>query len=357
MESLPAGVKKLKDGRYSVRPWDKAKRRRGETRKFKTLEEAVKYKAQVEAGVVDPASKRWLVEDWAEEWTTNELYARPKASTNLHNAERVKGFVDDFRGRWLDEITRQEAREWAEENKSRVAAVRAMLNDARLEGILAVNVFSNLRLEQSRGRKDIDPMTEAEVRLLAQVAYERWEEWPCMGAMVLVAAYTGIRFGELLALQWDDLDWAAGTVTIKRQWSQREMAYSTPKNKKPRTVALGPLATEALRKLDKHMSPDGKLVFYSPTGKRLTAPLHDYYWRQLREKFLGKLGAERGKAIELTWHVLRHFTGSWLVDKGVPSRDVAYQLGHTDGGRLIEQLYGHRYPDSSLRRIQEAMIA
>jgi integrase len=53
---------------------------------------------------------------------------------------------------------------------------------------------------------------------------------------------------------------------------------------------------------------------------------------------------------------LRHFCASWLLnDLGLPPQDVAHQLGHTDGGALVQKLYGHPSEKLARDRIKRAV--
>ena len=120
-----------------------------------------------------------------------------------------------------------------------------MFNDAINDGLHpGPNPFANLRLEQSRGRKDLIALTEDELDELAEHALAVHGEFgPTFRAMILFAAYVGLRPGELFALErarrWprrgairQNLD---GTGTIK-----------SPKNGRERVVTLPPPAREAL---------------------------------------------------------------------------------------------------------------
>lgn len=361
MARLPAGIRKdPKTGEFICRPYDKRAGKKGRQHRFGTLSEAVAYQEKVKQGRLRPSAKQWTCDEWVAEWTSNPDYARPKESTNQHNAERVRKFAEDFAGVPLYEIDRKMARAWARKNKSRVSAVRTMFTDARQDMLIDINPFENLRLQGSAGRKHIRPMTEKEIRKLADIAYGRWPDWPVMGSMILFAAYTGLRLGELLALRWTDINFEQGTILVERQWLQKPRTYGTTKNGQSRLAPLPAPAQDALRLLERDApagGADNQLVWYSPRFKRIEPSLHDYYWRQVRERFLGALSAERAAEIDLDWHVLRHFTASWLVDKGVRPDDVAGALGHTDGGRLVMELYGHLYQDNSISRIQSALAA
>jgi hypothetical protein len=51
----------------------------------------------------------------------------------------------------------------------------------------------------------------------------------------------------------------------------------------------------------------------------------------------------------------RHFAGWWMFDQLLlPAEDVAFALGHEDGGELVRRLYGHRDRDAALERVKRA---
>lgn len=356
-KKLPPGIIQLASGKYQVRPYDRELKKKGTAHIFDTLSEAVAYKEKVDAGKVKATARVWTCDEWAEHWTSDPRFNRPKESTNIHNAERVSKFATDFAGVPLHKLDRPTARAWALENQGRILAVRAMLNDARFDQVIENNPFEQLRIPRGKGRKHIEPMTEKEVRALALAADELWENWPVMSSMIVFSAYSGLRLGEMLALRWGDIDWEAGTIKVSRQWQQKTRNYGTPKSGQTRVVALFEPAAVALRKIPKSPVVGGDLIFYSPRDKKIEPALHDYYWRQVRARFLGRLEPARVTEIALAWHSLRHFTASWLVDRGARPDDVAGQLGHTDGGKLVQELYGHLYADNSVSRLQTIVAA
>jgi hypothetical protein len=71
-----------------------------------------------------------------------------------------------------------------------------------------------------------------------------------------------------------------------------------------------------------------------------------YYWHPIRCAF-GQPGMDL--------YELRHFCGSYhLNDLQLAPQDVAHQLGHTDGGVLVQKLYGHASAELARRRIADA---
>lgn len=72
------------------------------------------------------------LKDFADRWTSDPLFARPKQSTNLHNAERIKAFVHRHGALRLDHVSDEIVAEWLAGGKRNgtIPALRAMFNDA-----------------------------------------------------------------------------------------------------------------------------------------------------------------------------------------------------------------------------------
>ena len=266
---------------------------------------------------------------FAERWMRD--YPRPRESTMRTHRERTRRFARDFAGVKLTDVDRPTARAWAREHASDAPAVRAMFGDALRDGLITHNPFSELRLPQSRGRKDIVALTEAELIALADVALD-----PRMGlgefaseyrALILWGGYVGTRPGETFALRRDDI--AGEHVTIARSYSSHSRETTPPKNGQPRVVTIPPRALAALDDVPRH--PSG-LLFETPTGKPWTAVAQHRYWTLLR------LLANRPG---LDFYELRHCAATMLLERGATPWDVAIQLGHTDGGQLVMNRYGH----------------
>ncbi len=84
------------------------------------------------------------------------------------------------------------------------------------------------------------------------------------------------------------------------------------------------------------------------TGMRLTKGTLAYFWRSVRA---GRV-ARGGRPIDL--YELRHACATMLVERGLNVGDVAFQLGHQDGGRLVMTLYGHPGEDAIRDRLKMA---
>jgi integrase len=206
------------------------------------------------------------------------------------------------------------------------------------------NPFSNLRLEQSRGRKDLIALTEDELTEPGEKALDVSGEFgPSFRAMIIFAAYVGLRPGELFALERGDV--GRDEVTI-RQNLDGTGTIKAPKNGRERIVVLPPPAREALA--DVPVRLDVPWQFVTPRGRRFTKSSLYYYWNPVRAAF-GRPGMD--------FYELRHFCATHLLELGVSHADVAIQLGHTDGGALVMSTYGHPSEDPARERLKRAYEA
>lgn len=121
---------------------------------------------------------------------------------------------------------------------------------------------------------------------------------PALSVLFLVAARAGLRLGELLGLQWDDVDLARRTITIARtiDWRGR---VGPPKGNRSAVLPLSPQATEALRELRAHGANGCVWVFHSASGRgRPWSRTH--VWR-IMDRACERAGIPHASA-----HALRH---------------------------------------------------
>jgi len=137
---------------------------------------------------------------------------------------------------------------------------------------------------------------------------------------VRVAAYAGLRLGELLALRWEDVDWSGSVLTISRALSAGE--ESSTKSGRVRRVPLADQAAAALERISRreNFTEPEDLVFPNTIGRTLDGSA-------LRRRF--KRARDAAGLRPLRWHDLRHTFGSLLVAGGVDLVSVKDALGHS----------------------------
>jgi integrase len=139
--------------------------------------------------------------------------------------------------------------------------------------------------------------------------------------LIRVAAYGGLRRGELVALRWRDVDFAGRKIIVRRSLSGDTELRST-KSRRSREVPLPDQAAAALDRLSRRAeftSPDD-YVFANRLGRRLDPSA-------LRRRFERAL---RAAGLEpLRFHDLRHTYGSLLVAGGIDLASVKAAMGHS----------------------------
>lgn len=143
-------------------------------------------------------------------------------------------------------------------------------------------------------------------------------------AIVLTAAMTGMRQGELLALRWLDVDWAAKRIRVRRNYVRGHM--DSPKSRSgERSVPLATRVASELQELRRRSSflADSDLVFASPfSGEPLD---HASLLRRFK-KALKAAGVR-----PLRFHDLRHTFGTRMAaSPDVAMRQIQEWMGHRD---------------------------
>lgn len=143
-------------------------------------------------------------------------------------------------------------------------------------------------------------------------------------ALFVLAATTGLRQGELFALDWDDMDLKGGSLVVRRSVDE-VLGRSKIKDLKSaaarRTVQLPALAVEALKVHRKKTSRTSGTVFTDADGGWLRRTA---FQRQVWQPALKAAGMDG-----LRFHDLRHAHAVMLLREGVLPKVAQERLGHT----------------------------
>lgn len=164
------------------------------------------------------------------------------------------------------------------------------------------------------------------------------------GALFLVASFTGLRQGELLALRWRDVDFLGEHVRVTASYTTR--ALTSLESGRVRSVPLAPAAAGALARLSQreHWTGGDDLVFPGITGTYLDASaLLKRYKRALRAAGLRPLRI----------HDLRHTFGTTMIRKADIVRVQAW-MNHADIETTRKYLHFVPRPDDA-RLVAEAI--
>jgi integrase len=194
--------------------------------------------------------------------------------------------------------------------------------------MLPHNAAALCRLPSST-RPEARALGFAETADLIIAAADTW-----VGSVVQLAAATGARRGELLALRWSDYEAAAGTITIRSSLtvSKSELTLKSTKNRQSRIVHLPESAILALRRYREQQDRNKRrfrrtyrfdldLIFADTRGNYLRpGSVTRAVSRIARNAGLGSAGL----------HTLRHSHGSQLLAAGTPLPAVSRRLGHSN---------------------------
>lgn len=295
---------------------------------------------------------RETVRSWSARWQAE--YPRPETTSNENHRSNLRILTREFGDRPLHELTKTEAYRIAQQRPHVAKTASAMYNDAIrfLEGFDGPNPFTGL-IADREGRRNIEPLTETEVRRLAEISVEEHGVLfgTCFAAWILFAGWTGCRPGELAGMRWTDLDFDAMTVSVQRQ--RRKDGLRLPKTKQTRTIVLPSVAADAVRGMPVR---DIEWLFTTQRGLPFQKGSWNYYWGPISRAFQREQPAthwlpqrvEMDPTRTLDLYELRHFCGSLMADRGASARDISEQLGNSE--RVCEETYIHPYRDRVLAR-------
>lgn len=206
---------------------------------------------------------------------------------------------------------------------------------------LPYNPVRGIERQPDKRSGDIDVLAPAEVEALAEAAASEQD-----AALFRVAAFTGLRLGELRALRWSDIDFTKRLLHVRRDYTANTLGV--PKSGKVRSV---PLIDQAARALDglsrrEHFIDPDDLVFIGEAG--------GYFDESALRRRL-RIALDQAKLKPIRFHDRRHTFGTIAV-QAFPLSDVRAYMGHTDIATTM--IYVHHVPQADaadrLGRVVEA---
>lgn len=335
-----ASIRKYKtakgEPRFEVRWRDSRGRERCKT--FKLLADARRHRIDVErrqqlGPLYEAQPERFG--DFLDGWLARyEQTVRPSTYERVVQALR---HFDDFAPLYVEQLT-------AADVQDRVARIG---RTAPRQGQMALEKLKQALKNAQERRQRVD---EGIFGLSARRIEERepvFLSWPrvedlaaaCTEERLIVfAASTGLRQGELFALRESALSLDAGEIRVEASAFKGEVARTKTRSAR-RTVYLSRAAARALREqlLSRRPNELG-LVFPAPHGGV-----------RRKDNFMGRVFRPAVRRVELgglTFHDLRHTYASLMIAAGANPLAIASQLGHKDA-RLVMSRYGHLYPGAA----------
>lgn len=151
---------------------------------------------------------------------------------------------------------------------------------------------------------------------------------------------TGCRFGEVVALEWSDIDLENGTISITKNYSRLLKLIGTPKSKAGvRVISIDKKTINLLR-----LYKNRQRQLFIETGARVSAvvfatPTKEYQNMATRQESLDRRITEIGIP-RFTFHAFRHTHASLLLNAGISYKELQYRLGHATLAMTMD-IYSH----------------
>lgn len=353
------------DGRrYRVR-YRRPDHRQAAKRGFRTKREAERYLISVESQMmtgdyIDPANSRVTVSDLAPDWLdVKRMKLKPSSYKLLDDAWRV--YVEPRWGstqlgaiahsdvqKWITEVSagtahtvRRYSARTADQGKRPKSATVVIRAYGVLAAVLDVAV-KDRRIPRNpargvdlprKGKKRHVYLSHEEVDSLARSA------GPAHAPVVYVAAYTGLRWGELSALRVRDLDLERRRLSVNENavLVGTELHVGSPKTHELRSVGFPNFLAEPLKTLAAGKEPrallfgDGDVHIQRP---RSSGASRSWFMRALTDAGLPRM----------TVHDLRHTAASLAIASGANVKAVQRMLGHASAAMTLD-VYADLFDD------------
>ena len=224
--------------------------------------------------------------------------------------------------------------------KKAYECINACLKYAVKNHDILYNVAESVTIPKNIQRSDCDLrfFTEDEMHLIMQEAVRCYNNgnrvYRIGGEIITFLLNTGLRIGEALALEWQNIDFKKRLATVRsnvvyvKDRSESDRSYccvKQPSTKTKNGSRIIPLNTEAMRSLISLRGLNGNTpyVFATKKGERITPRNIDRTFRSILKRC----------GIACTGvHSLRHTFASRLFAKGIDVKTVSELLGHSDVG-------------------------
>lgn len=374
-------IQKRKDGRYVVTVMFKGKRQSiyGKTKK-ETLEKLTKVINDIQYAKIHNlqnfSASNTTLSDWATECVETYSKEYVRGSTYYAYKNIIKRHLGDLGNKRLADITNLMI-------QSHLLSLRNITTGEKLSPKMLINVRNFISLVfnyaiQNR-MMNYNPVQGVKLprrvnqptRALTVEQQKRLEtavrdcERLLMFAVIL-DLYTGLRKGELLALQWKDIDFEKGCISVTKQLTRHHSKYDPVH---PSVLDIAPPKTEAsIRKVYMIDALKLELLTYK---EKVVAWKEEHGFQHSEEDFL--FTSRKNTAIEprrfyqyykelldvagiedATFHSLRHTFATRCLEAGIDIVTVSKLLGHADS-RITANTYSHLLPEYQKKEITKIL--
>ena len=291
--------------------------------------------------------------DWLQEWLGYYVKPSVKAKTYEKYARQVRRYLAPRLGGYaLEELTPLRLQKFA------VSLTDGGLSANTANGIITVLQSSLLaavnagKAEREHGKSVVRPkIREKQVECFSKAEQKKLEGHILHGKNtklfgIVVALYTGLRTGELLALRWEDVDLGKGLLTVRKTcydgWRGGKYVKITDMPKTENSVRAIPLPRQLLPYIKEMKRRSGGL-YMVPGNTEYGAEIRCY--QRTFGALLKKLGIPHKG-----FHALRHTFATRAIEVGMDVKTLSEILGHKNPSVTLQ-----RYAHSLLEHKAEMM--
>ena len=225
-----------------------------------------------------------------------------------------------------------------------INCIRKPLSEAYRMGYLKENIANRLENVKEDNQEKGILFQEEENALLKHLkdtttpdTYDRWKY-----LFVALSHYTGMRLGEIQALtpsMFEIVDEDTTIITVSRAWSDEDKIKGTKNGKARFTTAPTPLCKEILEY--SNWNPEG-LIFASLV--KPSVPINKTTVGEVFREALHAIGIdeEERKNRNITFHSIRHYFNTYLVNSGLDREEVRRVTGHSSDSMTERYLHETR---------------
>ena len=212
--------------------------------------------------------------------------------------------------------------------KGMVATIKSSLKDAQIDGLIERDIFSRLILTGKQSKNNINYLSAEEFKILQHWLYGQKDEIANNQLILsyLIAIETGMRFGEIVALMFSDVDYEHNTINIDKSYSQLLKSVTDPKNTSSiRVVTITSKLSRVISEYEKIANKPNIFdlpIYGGAVGKDLS-------------RITSALNIQNIK-----FHGLRHSHVSFLLHNDVDIAYISKRVGHSNVTTTLS-IYAH----------------
>jgi integrase len=260
--------------------------------------------------------------DYGKRWISERAGLRPRSRT-LYESQFRLHIEPDLGTVPVRQMTPERVRGWyaalgteyPTRNRQVYALLRSILGTATKDGLLAANPCQITRVPASRKREPVI-LEPGEVGALADAMPDRY------GALILLSAWCGLRWGEVAELRRRDIGAGCEVLTVARAVSRKNIEL--PKSGKARNVVIPPHIRAAVKHhLDGYVGAGDDALLFPGTLDGNTHTDSEVF-RRMFNTALASIGRDGVRV-----HDLRHFAGTMTAQVGGTLAETMRRLGHS----------------------------